>query len=89
MRQMFAPVLGSQVHSLWQAELVKAGRGLDVAESSDSGENHCHLLLHSHTCSHSCPQCAGCLAENSEQVFVEDEFNSEAAESEIQKGRSH
>lgn len=65
MRQMFVPISGSQAHSLWQAERVKAGRGLDVAEPSDSRENYRHLLLHSHTCGHSCLQCTGCLAENS------------------------
>lgn len=37
-----------------------------MAEPSDSGENYRHLLLHSHTCSHSCPQCAGCLMESVE-----------------------
>lgn len=65
MRQMFVPVSGSLTHSLWQAERVKAGRGLDVAEPSDSTENCCHLLLHRHTCNHSCPQCARSLVENS------------------------
>lgn len=67
MRQMFVPISGSQggLYSLWQAEHVKAGGGLDVAEPSDSRENYRHLLLPSHTCSHSCLQCAGCLVENS------------------------
>lgn len=99
MRQMFVPVSGSLTHSLWQAERVKAGRGLDVAEPSDSTENYCHLLLYRHTCNHSCPQCAGSLVENSgrkrgteewpemwgrERVQVDD-LNSDAAKAKTGK----